>query len=73
MADFNCWKIENLVAFCEAASARLKEVDKRIATERQLAYEWGFSDGVDSCRQGASRSGGAIVDKNSSSLLTGNV
>ena len=73
MADFNCWRIENLVAFCEAASARLKEVDKRIATERQLAYEWGFSDGVDYCRQGASRSGGAIVDKNSGSLLTGNV
>lgn len=73
MADFTYWKTENLVAFCEAASARLKEVDKRIATERQLAYEWGFSDGVDSCRQGTSNRGSVIADKNTGTLLTGDV
>ncbi len=44
MADFACWKYENLVAFAEAASQRLMEMDKRIATERMLAYEWGFED-----------------------------
>lgn len=55
MADFKCWKYENLVTFAEAASARLMEMDKRIATERMLAYEWGYADGVASCGQEVAR------------------
>ena len=61
MADFACWKYENLVSFAEAASKRLMEMDKRIATERMLAYEWGYEDG----RRGVDSSGQATPAKRS--------
>jgi hypothetical protein len=53
MADFASWKIENLVAFAEAASTRLMEMEKRIQTERQLAYEWGYADGIEKAKKSA--------------------
>jgi hypothetical protein len=73
MADFRYWKHENLIAFCEAANARLKEMQKQIATERQLAYEWGFSDGVDSCRQVSTGKRSASTNQDTSSCDAGNV
>ena len=62
MADFKCWKYENLVSFAEAASARLMEMEKRIATERMLAYEWGYADGLE--KRGRAIAGGGEPSSN---------